>query len=153
MTEVFETFTPEETFEIAERIGRKAGRGAVYALFGDLGVGKTVFSKGFAKGLGVTETVVSPTFTILREYRSGRLPMYHFDVYRIEEPEEMNEIGFREYFYGDGVSLVEWADQIPELIPRSAVRITISKDPSKGFGYRKITAEWPETEEHDDSCD
>ena len=145
MTEVFETFSPEETHEIAKRFGREAERGAVYALMGDLGVGKTVFSKGFAEGLGVMETVVSPTFTILREYRSGRLPMYHFDVYRIEEPEEMNEIGYREYFYGDGVSLIEWADQVPELIPENAVRITIEKDPSKGFGYRKITALWPET--------
>ena len=144
MTEVFETCSPMETLKIAERFGREAGRSAVYALSGDLGVGKTVFSKGFAKGLGVTETIVSPTFTILREYRSGRLPLYHFDVYRIEEPEEMNEIGFREYIYGDGVSLIEWADQIPELLPDSAVRITIEKEPSKGFGYRKITAVWPE---------
>ena len=144
MTEVFETQTEEETLKIAERFGREAERGAVYALMGDLGVGKTVFSKGFAKGLGVTETVVSPTFTILREYRSGRLPLYHFDVYRIEEPEEMQEIGYKEYFYGDGVTLVEWADQIPELLPENAVRITIGKDPSKGFGYRKITAERPE---------
>ena len=144
MTEVFETQTEEETVEIAERFGREAVRGAVYALQGDLGVGKTVFSKGFAKGLGVTETVVSPTFTILREYRSGRLPLYHFDVYRIEEPEEMQETGYREYFYGDGVSLVEWADLIPELMPEDTVRITIEKEPSKGFGYRKITAEWPE---------
>ena len=144
MTEFFETHKPEETLKIAERFGREAGRGAVFALVGDLGVGKTVFSKGFAKGLGIAETVVSPTFTILREYRSGRLPLYHFDAYRIEEPEEMNEIGYREYFYGDGVSLVEWADQIPELIPESAVRITIEKDPSKGPDYRKITAEVPE---------
>ena len=145
MTEVFETFTPEETEEIAQRMGREAERGAVYALSGDLGAGKTVFTKGFAKGLGVRETVVSPTFTILREYRSGRLPMYHFDVYRIEEPEEMNETGYREYFYGDGVTLVEWADLLPELLPESAVRITIEKEPQKGFGYRKITAVWPET--------
>ena len=145
MTEVFETFTPEETEEIAQRMGREAERGAVYALSGDLGAGKTVFTKGFAKGLGVRETVVSPTFTILREYRSGRLPLYHFDVYRIEEPEEMNETGYREYFYGDGVTLVEWADLLPELLPESAVRITIEKEPQKGFGYRKITAEWPET--------
>ncbi len=146
MTEVFETYTPEETFEIAESFGRDAERGAVYALLGDLGVGKTVFSKGFAKGLGVLETVVSPTFTILREYRSGRLPLYHFDVYRIEEPEEMNEIGYREYFYGDGVSLIEWADQVPELIPENAFRIRIEKDPARGSGYRKITVFGPENQ-------
>ena len=145
MTEVFETYSPEETLKIAERFGREAERGAVFMLVGDLGVGKTVFCKGFAKGLDVPETVVSPTFTILREYHSGRLPLYHFDTYRIEEPEEMNEIGYREYFYGDGVSLVEWADRIPELIPESAVRITIEKDPLKGSGYRKITATWPES--------
>ena len=145
MTEVFETYSPEETLKIAERFGREAERGAVFMLVGDLGVGKTVFCKGFAKGLGVSETVVSPTFTILREYHTGRLPLYHFDAYRIEEPEEMNEIGYREYFYGDGVSLVEWADQIPELIPESAVRITIEKDPMKGSGYRKIAATWPES--------
>ena len=144
MTEVFETYSPEETFEIAERFGRKAGRGAVFALVGDLGAGKTVFSKGFAKGLGVTDTVVSPTFTILREYRSGRLPLYHFDTYRIEEPEEMNEIGYREYFYGDGVCLVEWADLIPELLPDHVIRVTMEKDPLRGPGYRKITAEVPE---------
>lgn len=144
MTVVYETFSPEETEKIAEAFGREAGSGAVFALSGDLGTGKTVFSKGFAKGLGITETVVSPTFTILREYRSGRLPLYHFDVYRIEEPEEMNEIGYKEYFYGDGVSLVEWADAVPEIIPRDAVRITIEKDPARGYGYRKITAELPE---------
>lgn len=146
MTGVFETYTPEETFDIAESFGRNAERGAVYALLGDLGVGKTVFSKGFAKGLGVRETVVSPTFTILREYRSGRLPLYHFDVYRIEEPEEMNEIGYREYFYGDGVSLIEWADQVPELIPENAFRVRIEKDPSRGPGYRKITVFGPENQ-------
>lgn len=144
MTEVFETYSPEETLKIAERFGREAERSAVFALVGDLGVGKTVFTKGLAKGLGITETVVSPTFTILREYRSGRLPLYHFDTYRIEEPEEMNEIGYREYFYGDGVCLVEWADVIPELIPETAVRITIMKDPEKGPDYRKITAFRPE---------
>ena len=145
MTEVFETFSPEETLKIAERFGREAERGAVFALVGDLGVGKTVFSKGLAKGLGITETVVSPTFTILREYRSGRLPLYHFDTYRIEEPEEMNEIGYREYFYGDGVCLVEWADVIPELIPDTAIRVTIEKDSVKGVDYRKITAMRPES--------
>ena len=146
MTEVFETYTPEETFDTAVSFGKSAGRGAVYALSGDLGVGKTVFSKGFAKGLGVLETVVSPTFTILREYRSGRLPLYHFDVYRIEEPEEMDEIGFREYLYDDGVSLIEWADQVPELIPENAVRIRIEKDPVKGTGYRKIEVMRPENQ-------
>lgn len=134
----YETNSPEETFELAEQLGRKAAAGEVYTLNGDLGVGKTVFAKGFARGLGISDEVSSPTFTILQEYEGGRLPLYHFDVYRIEEPEEMEEVGYEDYFYGDGVCLVEWADMIRDLLPENAVSVAIYKDPRKGFDYRRI---------------
>ncbi len=133
-----ETYSSEETYELGESLGRKAGAGQIYTLIGDLGTGKTVFTQGFAKGMGVKEYVNSPTFTILQVYEDGRLPLYHFDVYRIEEPEEMEEIGYEDYFFGDGVTLIEWADIIGELIPEDAVRIEISKDLSKGTDYRRI---------------
>lgn len=133
-----ETNSPEETFKLAEELGRKASAGQVYTLNGDLGVGKTVFAKGFASGLGITDEVNSPTFTILQEYEGGRLPLYHFDVYRIEEPEEMEEVGYEDYFYGDGVCLVEWADMIRELLPDDAISVEIFKNPEKGFDYRRI---------------
>ena len=120
-------------------LGEKIPAGSVVCLDGDLGVGKTVFAKGVAKGLGVKEPVSSPTFTIVQEYREGRIPMFHFDVYRIEDPEEMYEIGYEEYFYGDGVCLIEWADQIRELIPETATHVLIEKDLEKGLGYRRIT--------------
>ena len=140
---VVESFGAEDTFRYGQMLGEKIPAGSVVCLDGDLGVGKTVFAKGVAKGLGVKEPVSSPTFTIVQEYREGRIPLFHFDVYRIEEPEEMEEIGYEDYFFGDGVCLVEWADQIRELIPDSAVRITIEKDPEKGFDYRRITIEDP----------
>ena len=133
-----ETYSSEETYDLGESLGRKAGAGQIYTLIGDLGTGKTVFTQGFAKGMGVKEYVNSPTFTILQVYEDGRLPLYHFDVYRIEEPEEMEEIGYEDYFFGDGVTLIEWADIIGELIPEDAVRIEISKDLSKGTDYRRI---------------
>jgi tRNA threonylcarbamoyladenosine biosynthesis protein TsaE len=120
-------------------LGEKIPAGSVVCLDGDLGVGKTVFAKGVAKGLGVKEPVSSPTFTIVQEYREGRIPLFHFDVYRIEDPEEMYEIGYEEYFYGDGVCLIEWADQIRELIPETATHVLIEKDLEKGLGYRRIT--------------
>lgn len=137
----FETYSAEETFRLGEMTGGKLKPGAVLCLDGDLGVGKTVFVKGVAKGLGITEPVVSPTFTILQEYREGRIPLYHFDVYRIEDPEEMYEIGFDDYLYGDGVCLIEWAKRVTELIPEGTIRITIAKNPEKGLSYRKITLE------------
>lgn len=137
--EVFESNRSEETFNLAKRLGESAKAGEVYCLDGDLGTGKTVFTQGFAKGLGIEQPVNSPTFTIVCEYCSGRIPLYHFDVYRIEEPEEMDEIGYEDYFYGDGVCVVEWASQVEEIIPTNAVRITIEKDLSKGFDYRRIT--------------
>ena len=139
MTGIYETNSPEETLALGEEFGRKAEKGLIIALTGDLGVGKTLFSKGFAKGLGITEPVSSPTFTIVKVYEGGRLPFYHFDVYRISDPDEMDEIGFDEFIFGDGASLIEWADLIDEIIPEEAVRITIEKDPEKGFDYRKIT--------------
>ena len=138
---LMETYSSEETYKIGESLGQEARAGQVYTLIGDLGTGKTVFTQGFAKGLGIREYVNSPTFTILQVYEDGRLPLYHFDVYRIEEPEEMEEIGYEDYFFGDGVTLIEWADIIGELIPENAVRIEISKDLSKGTDYRKIVIE------------
>ncbi len=139
MTGIYETNSPEETLALGEGFGRKAEKGLIIALTGDLGVGKTLFSKGFAKGLGISEPVSSPTFTIVKVYEGGRLPFYHFDVYRISDPDEMDEIGFDEFIFGDGASLIEWADLIDEIIPEEAVRIRIEKDPKKGFDYRKIT--------------
>ncbi len=136
---IIETYSEEETFALGKKTGETAAPGQVFTLNGDLGVGKTVFAKGMAEGLGITEVVNSPTFTIVQEYDSGRLPMYHLDVYRIGDPEEMEEIGYEDYFYGNGVCLIEWAELIRELIPENAVSITIEKDDNKGFDYRKIT--------------
>lgn len=140
---VRETNSPEETLAFAREWGEKAKPGQIFTLNGDLGVGKTVFAKGFAEGLGITEPVCSPTFTIVQEYNGGRLPLYHFDVYRIEDPEEMEEVGLDEYLFGDGVCLIEWADQISELLPDGVICITIRKEPDKGFDRRIITAEGP----------
>ena len=134
----FESFSAEETYALGKKLGEEAKPGAVYCLSGDLGVGKTVFTKGFAVGLGVTDTVNSPTFTIVQEYK-GRLPFYHFDVYRIGDIEEMDEIGYEDYFYGKGVCLIEWAELIEELLPPERVAVVIEKDLQKGFDYRKIT--------------
>ena len=138
---IYETQSMEETRELGRQMGTAAGPGDVLTLSGDLGVGKTVFTKGFALGIGVTEAVSSPTFTIVQEYHSGRLPLYHFDVYRIGDPEEMDEVGFDDYVYGDGVSLIEWAELIEEILPEKRTRILIEKDVEKGFDYRKITVE------------
>ena len=137
----YETKSEQETFALGEKVGREARPGDVYALLGDLGVGKTVFTKGFAKGLEIHEQVSSPTFTILQVYDEGRMPLYHFDVYRIGDPEEMEEIGYEDCFFGDGVSLVEWANLIEELMPGKTKWITIEKDLSKGFEFRTITIE------------
>ena len=138
---VIETFSPQETFAFAEQMARKATAGDVYTLIGDLGVGKTVFTQGIAWGLGITEPISSPTFTIVQEYESGRLPFYHFDVYRIGAPEEMDEIGFEDYVYGEGVTMIEWANLIQEILPEHYTQITIEKDIAKGFDYRRITVE------------
>ncbi len=137
--DVIETYSPEETFAAGKRLGEQAAAGDVFALLGDLGVGKTVFTQGFADGLGIEGPVNSPTFTILQIYEEGRLPLYHFDVYRIGDPEEMDEIGFEEYTQGDGVCLIEWANLIREILPPETRTITIAKDLTKGLDYRKIT--------------
>ncbi len=138
---VRETVTPRATYELGERLGRKAQPGQVYCLDGDLGVGKTVFAQGFAAGLGITEPVSSPTFTIVQQYDGGRLPLYHFDVYRIGDVEEMDEIGYEDCFYGEGVCLVEWPERIGEILPEEAVRVRIEKDLEKALDYRRITIE------------
>lgn len=136
---IYETFSAEETFALGKELGENANPGSVYALIGDLGVGKTVFTQGVASGLEIKEHINSPTFTIVQVYEEGRLPFYHFDVYRIGEPEEMEEIGYEDYFYGEGVCFVEWANLIEELMPKNTITITIEKNPEKGFDYRKIT--------------
>ena len=136
---VIETRSPEETFELGKKIGRAARPGQVYTLTGDLGVGKTVFTQGVAAGLDITEPVSSPTFTIIQIYESGRLPFYHFDVYRIGDIEEMEEIGYDDYFFGEGICLIEWANLIEEILPDNRIKITIEKDLEQGFDYRRIT--------------
>ncbi|MCC8152292.1 MAG: tRNA (adenosine(37)-N6)-threonylcarbamoyltransferase complex ATPase subunit type 1 TsaE [Lachnospiraceae bacterium] len=136
-----ETFSAEETFTLGVKIGEVAQAGDVYTLVGDLGVGKTVFTQGVARGLGITEPVNSPTFTILQIYEEGRLPFYHFDVYRIGDPEEMDEIGYEDYFYGDGVTMIEWSNLIKELLPAHRCEIRIEKDLAKGLDYRRVTVE------------
>jgi len=138
---IIETYSEKETRSIGEQMGQKAVSGSIYTLTGDLGVGKTVFTQGFAKGLGITEPVSSPTFTIVQEYDEGRLPFYHFDVYRIGDIEEMDEIGYEDYFYGEGACLIEWANLITEILPEHRFSVTIEKDLEKGFDYRKITVE------------
>ncbi len=140
-TRTIETNSPEETFALGRQIGEQAKPGEVYTLIGDLGVGKTVFTQGLAAGLGITEAVNSPTFTIVQVYEDGRIPFYHFDVYRIGDVEEMDEVGYEDYVYGEGVSLIEWANLIEEILPEHYRRITIEKNPEKGFDYRKITIE------------
>lgn len=136
---IYETMSPKETFELGRKIGLEAKAGEIICLDGDLGVGKTVFTQGFAKGLGIDEAVNSPTFTIIQKYDEGRLPLYHFDVYRIGNPEEMYEIGYEDYFYGQGVCLIEWAKLIEELIPDEAKIVLIEKNLENGLDYRKIT--------------
>ena len=138
---VIETHDPEETFEVGRTIGMNANPGQIYTLTGDLGVGKTVFTQGVAAGLGITEPVNSPTFTIIQEYEDGRLPFYHFDVYRIGDLEEMEEIGYDDYFFGQGICLIEWAELIEEILPEKRIEVTIEKNLEKGFEYRKITIE------------
>ncbi len=138
---IIESYKAKDTYQLGMKLGQEAAKGEVYCLLGDLGTGKTVFTQGFAKGLGILESVNSPTFTIVQVYDDGRLPFYHFDVYRIEDIEEMYEIGYEEYFDGEGVCLVEWSNLITELLPQKRKVITIEKDLDKGFDYRKITIE------------
>ena len=134
-----ESYSTEDTFAFGERCGREAKAGQVFCLYGDLGVGKTVFTQGVAAGLGITEPVSSPTFTIVQIYEEGRMPFYHFDVYRIGDPEEMEEVGFEDCIYGEGLCLIEWANLIEEILPPAYTQVRIEKDLSRGFDYRKIT--------------
>lgn len=138
---VIESFKPEDTLFLGKKIGQEAHPGEVYTLIGDLGVGKTVFTQGLAQGLGIAEPVNSPTFTIVQVYDEGRIPFYHFDVYRIGDISEMDEIGYEDCFYGEGVCLIEWANLIEEILPEKYTQITILKDLEKGFDYRKILIE------------
>ncbi|MBO5657321.1 MAG: tRNA (adenosine(37)-N6)-threonylcarbamoyltransferase complex ATPase subunit type 1 TsaE [Agathobacter sp.] len=136
---VIESFSPEETLALGRQMGRDALPGEVYTLIGDLGVGKTVFTQGIADGLEILEPICSPTFTIVQVYEEGRMPFYHFDVYRIGDIEEMDEIGYEDYFFGEGLCMIEWANLIEEILPAKRTEITIEKDLDKGFDYRKIT--------------
>lgn len=138
---IIETRSAGETYELGMRVGEQAKPGQVYTLIGDLGVGKTVFTQGLAKGLGIEEPISSPTFTIVQVYEEGKLPFYHFDVYRIGDISEMDEVGYEDYVYGEGVSLIEWANLIEEILPRQRVEITMEKDLEQGFDYRKIRIE------------
>ncbi|MCR4908990.1 MAG: tRNA (adenosine(37)-N6)-threonylcarbamoyltransferase complex ATPase subunit type 1 TsaE [Lachnospiraceae bacterium] len=142
--ETFEAFCEGDTLNYAEKLGKEAKPGTLVALCGDLGSGKTVFARGFARGLGIKGAVSSPTFTILKSYEEGRLTLHHFDVYRLSGPDEMDEIGYEDCFYGDGVCLVEWAELIEELLPEDTIRVRIEKDPSRGFDFRRIILERPE---------
>lgn len=141
MIEIIDSFCPEDTYNLGVKIGQTASPGQVYTMIGDLGVGKTVFTQGVAKGLEIDEPINSPTFTIVQIYEEGRIPFYHFDVYRIGDIEEMDEIGYEDCFYGSGLTLIEWANLIEEILPPSYKQITIEKDLEKGFDYRKITIE------------
>ena len=136
-----ESFGAKDTFEFGRMLGEKLTAGTVICLYGDLGTGKTVFTKGLAKGLGIKEPVVSPTFTIVQEYKEGRIPLYHFDTYRIEDYEEMYEVGLDDYLFGDGICVIEWAETIKELLPESYYRLSIEKVPEKGLDYRKLLFE------------
>lgn len=141
---IYESYKPEDTFAIGEKIGWEAVPGQLCTLTGDLGVGKTVLTQGIAKGLGIEEPVNSPTFTIVQVYENGRMPLYHLDVYRIGDVSEMEEIGYEDYFYGEGLCIVEWANLIEELLPPEHMEIMLEKDPEKGFDYRKISIKWHE---------
>lgn len=138
---IIETRSAEETYQLGVEIGKNAKKGDVLTLVGDLGVGKTVFTQGLAKGLAIEEQISSPTFTIVQVYDEGRLPFYHFDVYRIGDISEMDEIGYEDYVYGEGVSLIEWANLIEEILPENRTSVLIEKDLEQGFDYRKITIE------------
>lgn len=141
MKKIIETFSPKATYELGIELAKQAVPGQVYTLIGDLGVGKTVLTQGMASGLGIDEPVNSPTFTIVQVYEEGRMPFYHFDVYRIGDVEEMFEIGYEDYFYGEGLCLIEWANLIEEILPENYTQITIRKDLQKGLDYREITIE------------
>ena len=139
MEKIIESNKEQDTYDLGYELGQHAKPGQVFTLVGDLGVGKTVFTQGFAAGLGIQEPVNSPTFTIVQEYDDGRLPLYHFDVYRLGDVDELDEIGYEDYFYGEGICLIEWSERIREILPEHPIQITIEKDLEKGFDYRKIS--------------
>ncbi len=143
---IYESFSESDTGNIATKLGKEARSNQVYSLVGDLGVGKTVFTQGFARGLGVTEVVNSPTFTIVQEYTTGSLPLYHFDAYRIGDPLEMYDVGYEDYIYNGGVCLIEWGNLIEDILPEDSIKVTITKDLNKGFDYRRIEVESGEIE-------
>lgn len=149
MDTVFESRSEKDTYELGRRVGETALPGDIICLNGDLGTGKTVFTKGVAAGLGISEPVSSPTFTVMQIYEQGRLPLYHFDVYRIEDPDEMEELDYRDYFFGSGVTIIEWSQLVGELIPDSAVLVTLKKDLKKGYDYRLIYVKQPDRK---DTC-
>jgi len=136
-----ETHSFEETVEFGMRLGARLGSGDIICLSGDLGTGKTALTNGIAKSLGIDSYITSPTFTIVNEYE-GRLPLYHFDVYRISDPDEMFDIGFEEYISGDGITIIEWGEQIAEILPKEIIRINIKKNIEKGFNVREISIEF-----------
>lgn len=138
---IIESYKSEDTYQFGLQLGSNAKPGEIYCLSGNLGVGKTVFTQGFARGLGISDAVNSPTFTIVQEYEGEKLPFYHFDVYRISDIDEMDEIGYEDYFYGEGVCLIEWAELIKELLPKNRTNVTIQKQLEKGFDYRLIIVE------------
>ena len=140
-TTIVESFSMQDTQKLGQKLGQNAKAGEVYTLIGDLGVGKTVLTQGIAEGLGITEPICSPTFTIVQVYEEGRMPFYHFDVYRIGDIEEMDEIGYEDYFYGNGLTMIEWANLIEEILPERRTNILIEKDLTQGFDYRRITIE------------
>ena len=129
---IYETNSEKETFELGKNLGEQAKAGQIFCLNGDLGVGKTVFTQGFAKGLGIEENVNSPTFTIIQVYEEGRIPLYHFDVYRIGSSDEMYDIGYEEYINGEGVCIIEWANLIEDILPDEYLHIELKyKDMSR----------------------
>jgi tRNA threonylcarbamoyladenosine biosynthesis protein TsaE len=140
--EMKQSFSAEETYNIGKKLAKECQPGDVILLNGDLGVGKTVFAKGFGEGLHIKEPINSPTFTILQEYDTGKIPFYHFDVYRISDVSEMDEIGYDDYFFGNGICLIEWAERIEEIIPEKRINVIIEKDLKRGFDFRKILIQY-----------
>jgi len=136
MEYIFNVDDPNKTQKLGESLAKYLEPGDFIAMFGDLGSGKTCMTKGIARGLGVTSEITSPTFTFVHEHKTGRLMLYHFDVYRINRPEELESIGYDEYFYGDGVSVCEWSELIPEYLPKDRIEIHFEKT---GNEERKIT--------------
>ncbi len=135
---IIEAFSPEDTEQAGFMLGTETQRNDIFCLVGDLGTGKTVFSKGFAKGLLLEEDITSPTFTILNEYQDARFPFYHFDVYRLKNSDEFFDLGFDEYLFNGGVCLIEWAETIRDAMPENAIWVSIEKNLSKGENYRII---------------